>query len=109
MDRASVSIRVRVRVIPLPVVWMRTASPLLLSLLPSGTSLWYRTALCQCPRSLYSLRAETPGRSSSGRVRGLEDLALATVVINVASCDMVVLFWECAYGEEGGGGLVVGL
>ncbi len=107
MDRASVSIRVRV--IPLPVVWMRTASPLLLSLLPSGNILWFRTALRQCPRSLYSLHAETPGRSSRGRVRGVEDLALATVVINIASCEAVVLFWECAYGEEGGGGLVVGL
>ncbi len=100
MVRAKVSIRVRVRVIPSPVVWMRTPPPLLLTLLPSGTSLWFRAALRQSLRNLYSLRAATPGRSSRGRVRGVEDLTLSDVVINVASCEVRVLVWELAYGEE---------
>ncbi len=79
---------------------MRTAPPLFLSLLPSGNSLWFRTALRQYPRSLYSHHAPTPG----GRV---ENLALAAVVINIASCgEVAVLLWVCVYGE---GGVVVGL
>ncbi len=88
---------------------MRTAPPLFLSLLHSGNSLWFRTALRQCPRSLYSLHAQTPGRrSSGGRVRGVENLALATVVINIACCEMVVLLWECCLRGRGGRGVGCG-